>query len=174
MTTLYPPDIHQHLKNKFIFLDTNVFIFAAKNESFTDFLISLNKVGCSFSTIPSVVFELTNGSNSSDTYNKRIELVNSLVDRVDPVQFMNNISDFYIVMSKINSNNPSYTDFLLAACLYQYRNSNAILLTADLKALPSFFPREDVIAVEHGKEVKPFGFYSFDLEGYAKAAAKIS
>jgi hypothetical protein len=79
-------------------------------------------------------------------------------------------------MAKINGQNKSYTDFLLAACLYHYRHTKIALLTTDMKALPSFYPRSHVITVEldKSKEIKNLGIYGFDSEGYAQAAKKLS
>ena len=172
MTTVYPPLIQQDLKDYHIFLDTNVFIYASKNESFFNFLVDLkNDANCSFTTIQSVVFEFTNNSDTAKKYNERIEFLNSIVDSVNPVTFINSIPDFYIVMSRVNGQNKAYTDFLLAACLYNFRRSKVALLTADLKAFPAFYPRTHILAVDHDKEIKNFGVYQFDPAGYAQAAA---
>ena len=86
--------------------------------------------------------------------------------------FLNTISDFYVVMAKINEQNKAYTDFQLAACLYNYKHTDVALLTADLKAFPSFYPRTHILAVEHGREIKNFGIYQFDIKGYVTAATK--
>ena len=174
MTTVYPPQIFQDLRDYYLFLDTNVFIYASKNESFFDFLVGLkNEAHCSFSTIPSVVFEFTNSSETMSQYNERLTFLISLVDATDPMTFLSNIPDFYVVMSKTNGQNKSYTDFLLAACLYNYRRTDVALLTADLKALPSFYPRTHILAVEHGKEIRNFAIYGFDGTGYAAAAKNV-
>ena len=92
------------------------------------------------------MFEFTNGSNSVTKYNERIEFIKSLVNVIDPLTFLNKISDFYVVMAKINDQNKAFTDFQLAACLYHYRHTNIALLTADLKAFPEFYPRTHILA----------------------------
>jgi len=173
VTTLYPPLIQQELKDHHIFLDTNVFIYASKNESLVDFLLGPNNdANCAFTTIPSVLFEFTRGSNTAPEYTKRVEFLTSLVESINPMSFLNNIADFHIVMSKINSKNKSYTDFLLAACLYQYRQSQVALITTDLGAFPPFFPRSHIVTVEHMNEVVNFGVFKFSPDAYAQAAAK--
>lgn len=173
MTTIYPPHIHHELKDFHVFLDTNVFIYAAKNESFFDFLASLKSdAHCGFATIPSVIFEFTNGANTMSQYNERVAFIKSIVDRIDPMAYLNKISDFYVVMSKVNEQNKAYTDFQLAACLYNYKHTKVGLLTADLKAFPAFYPRTHILAVEHKKEIKNFGVFQFDEKGYGEAAAK--
>ncbi|HTE22775.1 MAG TPA: type II toxin-antitoxin system VapC family toxin [Candidatus Limnocylindria bacterium] len=173
MTTLYPPLIRQELKDYHIFLDTNVFIYASKNESFFNFLVDLNnQADCAFTTIPSVLFEYTRGSNSATEYAKRTDFLKNMVESVNSMNFLNSIPDFHIVMAKADSNNKSYTDFLLAACLYQYRHVKVGLLTTDLKACPSFFPRSHLVTVEHTNEVVNFGVYQLNPEAYSQAAAK--
>ncbi len=86
--------------------------------------------------------------------------------------FLDAISDFYIVMSKVNSKNKSYTDFLLAACLYHFQHAKVALLTTDLGAFPPFFPRSHIVTIEHANEVVNFGFYKFHAAHYAQAATK--
>ncbi len=174
MTTVYPPHIHQDLSGQYIFLDTSVFIYASKNKTFFDFLADLkSKAGCSFVTIPSVVFEFTRGSKTVSKYNQRLKFLNDLVDHINPVNFLNKISDFSVVMSKINDQNKAYTDFLLAACLYNFRHIAVTLLTSDLKAFSAFFSRTHILAVEHGREIKNFGFYKLNIDGYANAASNV-
>lgn len=171
--TIYPPQIHQQLKDYHLFLDTNAFIYASKSQSFFDFLFSLKTDGnCAFTTIPSVLFEFTNGSETATKYTERTEFLTSLVGSINPVSFLNNIADFYVVMAKVNYKNNSYTDFLLAACLYQYRRTKVALITTDLKAFPAFFKRTHIISTEHTNEVVNFGVFEFDTAGYAKAAQK--
>lgn len=170
MTTIYSPTITQDLKNYTLFLDTNVFIFASKNKSFFDFLVGLKNDGdCSFATIQPVIFEFTRGVASKEAYNERVAFVNSIVDWVNPMRFLEDIQDFHVLMAKVNSSNKSYTDFLLAACLYQFGAQKTALLTADLKALPSFYARSHIITVEHRDELKNFGVYRMEMSGYFAA-----
>jgi predicted nucleic acid-binding protein len=172
--TIYPPDIQQQLNQYHIFLDTNVFIYASKNESFFNFLADLNNnAGCSFTTIPSVLFEFTRGADTARKYTERTDFLISLVDAINPMSFINSIPDFYTVMAKVNAGNKSYTDFLLAACLYQYRRAKTALLTTDIKAFPPFYPRAAIISVEHTNDIINFGVFEFDGDGYAAAARSI-
>jgi hypothetical protein len=131
------------------------------------------EASCTFITIPSVVFEFTHGVDNADTYSKRVDFVSSLVDSINPVTFLNEIGDFYVVMAKSNASNRAYTDFLLAACIYKFSHTPVALLTTDLKALPPFFPRTHIISTEHQLDVVNFGVYQFDSKGYATAAQKV-
>ncbi|HMH69811.1 MAG TPA: hypothetical protein VK502_00260 [Candidatus Saccharimonadales bacterium] len=175
MTILYPQQALHDLKDSTIFLDTNVFSIGARCQPLIDMLVTLKADhGCSLTTIPSVLFEFTNGSSDLQIFNQRRELMSAIVDSVNPARYINNIDDFSVVMAKINGQNRSYTDFLLAAALYSYRHAKVYLLTTDLRALPKFFDRVSIImAEEKSGDVKNFGIYSFNEESYLKAARSI-
>lgn len=172
---LYPPQLLQDLNRATLFLDTNVFSAAARNEEFLNLLVDLkNEAECALTTIPSVVFEVTNGSSTLEIYNERADFVSIIVGAVDPLHFLNTITDFSVVMAKINASNKAYTDFLLAACLYHYKHVKAFLVTKDLRALPTFFDRTHIITLdEKSGDVKNFGVYKFNEESYTKAASSI-
>lgn len=172
---LYQAQLLQDLKLATLFLDTNVFSIAARSKAFSDFLENLqNETECVYTTIPSVVFEVTNGSSTLEVYNERANLIKALVDYVNPMTFMDKITNFTVVMSKINASNKSYTDFLLSSCLYQYRHANVYLMTTDLRALPSFFERVHIVtAEENSGDIKNFALFKFNQLAYAKAANKI-
>lgn len=172
--TVYPPQLLQELDSHHVFLDTGAFIYAAKNQSFFELVTSLkDKAHCGLATIPSVLFEFTRSPQTLEEYNERVAFVKTIIDRIDPMHFLEKIPDFYAVMAKLNGGNKAYTDFLLAACLYNYRHSKTALLTTDLQAYPDFFPRTHIIAVEQKSEIRNFGVYQFDPTGYAVAASKV-
>ena len=175
--TLYPPQLLRDLADSTLFLDTNVFSIGSRSVGLLDLLTKLrNDAGCDFTSIPSVLFELVRGSNSIEAYNESVDFFNDLVSYTNPLTFIDKLSDFSIVMAKVNASNKSYTDFLLAACLYQYRNSGKVfLLTSDLKALPSFYDREYLITTDEdkSKEVRNLGIYKFNTENYVKTAQQV-
>lgn len=173
--TLYPSQLLQQLDRATIFLDTNVFSTATRSKTFVDLLVDLkNEASCALTTIPSVVFEVNNGSSTLEIYNERAEFIASLVDAINPMTFIDKISDFSVVMAKINANNKSYTDFLLAACLYQYRHAKVFLMTSDLRALPSFYERTHIVTTEETNGgIKNFALYKFNETAYVNAAANI-
>lgn len=159
-----------------MFLDTNVFSIAPRSKDFAEFIVELkNEAECAYATIPSVVFEVTNGSSTLDIYNERSTYINSTVDNVLATDFIDKVPDFCVLMAKINASNKSYTDFLLAACLYKYKHIKAYLMTTDLKALPSFFDRVSIITIEQNSgDVINFGLYSFNETKYVKALQSVS
>lgn len=173
---LHHPDLFAKLHNHTLFLDTNVFSTATRSKDFADFLVELkNEAACAFATIPSVVFEVTNGSSTLAIYNERAEYINLITDSVVPTNFIDRIQDFSVLMAKLNAGNKSYTDFLLAACLYQWRHMETYLITTDLKAFPSFFDRDFLITVEQDSgDVINFGLYRLNEDKYVRALGALS
>jgi hypothetical protein len=173
--TLYPPEIFDDLRGYCLFMDTGAFNAAARSESFARLLLKLRRnADCTFSTVPLVRFEFTRGSSTLEVYNKRVTMLKDLVDYIDPMRFLDSIPDFDVVMAKINDQNKSQTDFMLAACLYNYGHSKTALITGDFKAYPSFIPRSHVITIEQDKSkaITNLGVYQFDRAGYAQAAQR--
>ena len=173
--TLYHPELFRQLHNSTVLLDTNVFSVASRSRDLAEFVAMLkNDTQCAYATIPSVVFEVTNGSSTLEVYNQRVEYIKTLVDAVLPTNFIDKIVDFNVLMAKINGGNKSFTDFQLAACLYQYRHTNIYLMTTDLKAFPSFFDRNFLITTEQDSgDVINFGLYSLNQANYNKAIEKV-
>lgn len=171
---LYPSQLLSDLKLATVFLDTNVFSSASRNQEFADLLVDILNSDCALATIPSVVFEVTNGSSSLKIYNERADFIKSIASVINPLSFMGDIADFSVTMAKLNANNKSYTDFLLAACLYHYSHTPVFLMTKDLRLLPSFFDRKCVITLDRRTgDVENFGLYNFNASSYTKAVAGI-
>jgi hypothetical protein len=64
MKILYDQAIVSTLKQGTLFVDTNTLIAAIKYDiTFGKLFNELSKIGCSFITIPSVLFEYTRGSD---------------------------------------------------------------------------------------------------------------
>lgn len=174
---LQQPQLASDLKGSFVFLDTNVFSIGSRSTSLLEFLTSLNnnKI-CTFISIPSVFFELVRGSNSLDAYNETADFYREIVSSTHPTKVFEDQPEFSIVMAKANAKNKSYTDFLLSAALYHYRNSGSVyLLTTDINAFPDFFEVEHIITVSEDKsnDLRNFGFITFNVDKYTKVAAKI-
>lgn len=174
---LQQPQLATSLKDSFVFLDTNVFSIGSRSSSLLEFLTDLNnnKI-CTFVSIPSVFFELVRGSNSLSVYNENANFYREIVSSTHPTKTFEDQPEFSIVMAKTNASNKSYTDFLLAAALYNYRNSGKVfLLTTDIHAFPEFFEVHSIITATEDKsnEVRNLAFITFNLDKYALVAAKI-
>lgn len=174
---LQSSDLNKELSRSSIFVDTNVLVVCSRSTELRNFVSSLrNESNCSFESIPSVLFEFVRGSNSLQAYNENTDFYNEIVSRTHPTKIFENTPDFSVVMAKVNSQNKSYTDFLLAAALYHYKNSGDVyLLTTDTRAFPSFFEMPHLITVCEDKsgEIRNFGFIKFNETSYAKAAKSI-
>lgn len=171
---LYRNQLLKDLKLSTVFLDTNVFSVVTRSKDLSQFIELLKNTGCSLTTIRAVVFEISNGSDTLAIYNERVDLISSIVDSVDPMRFLSNIEEFSFIMSKLNAKNKSYTDFLLASCLYHYKASSVYLMTSDFEALPTFFENTDIITVtEKSGKIRNFGLYKFNHKNYTKAVNKI-
>lgn len=174
---LQEPNLKELLSNSNIFIDTNVFSAAFRDEEFFNWLFDIRGEGRSLLTIESVLFEVTKGSTDLDTYNGRREVVQGLVDKIVPLEnWMNSIDEFTLVMAKQPKPTKEYTDFLLAACLYKYGDNiiTNYLLTSDQKALPvSLFKREAVVTLANDTQITNFCLYSFNSIAFIKAAEKI-
>lgn len=173
--TLYHPELFQRLHSYTLFLDTNVFSAASRSKDFAHFLLELKgSASCAYATIPSVVFEVTQGSSTLDIYNERAQYVKATVDSVVPTSFIDKIQDFCVLMAKVNGGNKSFTDFLLAACLYHYRHSDVYLMTTDQKMFPNFFDRDFVITAEQDSgAIMNFGLHRLNETKYVKALQAI-
>lgn len=174
---LQSPDLDKKLLRASIFIDTNVLVVCSRSSELRELISTLrNNSNCSFENIPSVLFEFVRGSNSLQAYNENADFYNEIVTRTHPTKLFEDTPDFAVVMAKINSQNKSYTDFLLAAALYHYRNSGDVyLLTTDTRAFPSFFEMPYLVTVCEDKsgEIRNFGFIRFNEAAYAKAAKSI-
>lgn len=169
--TLYPSDLFTRLTKSTLLLDTNVFSVASRSEDFSGFLTELkNKSDSAYATIPNVVFEVTLGSSTIEVYNQRADLIKLIVDSVLPVDFIDKIPEFNVIMAKLNASNRSFTDFQLAACLYKFKHSDIRLMTTDLKAFPPFFEREFLVTTEQNSgDVVNFGIFKLNEASYLKA-----
>ena len=173
---LHPPQLISDLVNSTLFLDTNVFVVGSRSEELLELLAKLrNDARCDFTSIPSVLFEFVRGSQTISDYNENVEFYNEIVSHTQPEKIFSD-ADFSVVMAKVNAKNKSYTDFLLAAALYSYRNSgNVYLLSTDIKMFPEFFDMTHLITVceDRSHEIRNFGVFKFNSTNYAKAAKNI-
>ena len=171
------PGLTEKLRGAYIFLDTNVFAIGSRSTELVELINELHdEASCSFVSIASVLFEFTRGANSFTTYNENVSFYQKIIERIHPTSSFENNPEFTVVMSKTNASNKSYTDFLLAAALYHYRDSgDTYLLTTDTRAFPSFFEMPYLITICEDKsgEIRNLGFIRFNENSYAKAAQSI-
>lgn len=175
MRTIYDKNIVSSFKDKTIFLDTSALILAiSSDQSFLEFLFDLKQVGCSFMTIPSVLFEFTRGSDTLEIFNKRTSFVlEDLNIGIYPIEkHLDEIREFMVVLQKIAKDN-SYTDFLLCCCMYKFQNS--YVLTENHNHFPiSILKREEIITIETDTyQIRNSAIYKFSSEKFEKASGSI-
>lgn len=171
MKIYYDSDLISELSNQYLFLDTNALINAfSHQQEFGELLKSLKDRKCALITIPSVVFEFTRSDNL-EIYKKRAEYLSTLVDVYPIEKNLNEIEDGLFVLQKLGGR-MSYTDFLLCACLYKFRE--AYLITENHKDLPlSILDRRFIITIDNGKEIRNTAIYKLSKEKLDKAVLNI-
>jgi len=161
------------IKGQYLFFDTSSLIAIINHPDLFEKLIAdLLHSGCTFSTIPSVVFEFTR-SDSLDTYDKRIRFIKTMGISVYPIErHLNQFDAAKLVFQKINPR-MSYTDFLLYLSLYKF--STAYLITENHKDfLTSILDRKFIISIDTDIDmIRNLGFYQLSDEKYQKAAQSI-
>lgn len=172
MEIFYPPKLLIELSHKDLFFDTNTFIGAISfPEIFEAFIKDLKNVGCSYLTIPSVVFEFTRGTESIQDFNERTKFITDLSSIYPIERHLESLENLTVVLQRIQGH-ISYTDFLLIACLYKFPKS--FLISANHKDCPlDILDRKFIITVDTEKEIRNYGIYQFSSDKFNKAASSI-
>ncbi len=173
MEIFYPPSLITELADADLFFDTNTFIGAISlPETFRGLYNDLRGAGCSFITIPSVVFEFTRGTNSLSGFGDRSEFVDGFVDAVYPIEkHIDDFRELTVVLQQVKGD-IHYTDFLLIACLYKFAGS--FLISSNRKDCPlDILDRKFVITIDANKEIRTYGVYQLSLAKFNKAAERI-
>lgn len=172
MRIFYPQTLLTELAHSNLFIDTNTFIGAISfPEVFENLIKELKNAGCSYLTIPSVVFEFTRGTESVQDFNKRAKFITDLSSVYPIERYLDGLENLTLVLQKIQGS-ISYTDFLLLACLYKFPKS--FLISANHKDCPlDILDRKFVITVDTDKEIRNYGIYQFSSEKFNKAASSI-
>lgn len=168
---LIPPGTLSQLEDKTLFLDTNIFIAAQKNPEIAELIFNIRQQGCELMIIPSVAFEFTRGTGTIADFEKRANLLqkNTIIYPID--RHLKELKEFTLVYQK-NAGRASYTDFLLAACLYKFQS--AFVLTENHTDFPTtILDRVSIITLDTGREIRNLAIYSFSKLKFNKAAEKI-
>ncbi len=171
MKILYESNLVSKLSNHtFLFLDTTAFVTAFNYEEFGELLKNIKDNNCDLLTIPSVVFEFTRGSDSLESYNRRVEYINHLVSVYPIERHLEELQGIMVAFQKIGG--LSYTDFLLSACLYKFKG--ALLLTENHTHFPpAIFDKVSIVTVDTGKDIRNHVVYSLSEVKFEKAVANI-
>lgn len=169
MRILYSLDLASDLSNSSLFLDTNILIGFLNNQELQK--LFQKKLRCNFITIPSVVFEFTRGSDTTEAFNERRMFIDKLCTVYPIEKHLEELRELTIVLQRLRGN-ASYTDFLLTACLYKFTRS--FLLTENHKDFPvEILDRKHLISIDMEKEIRNYGIYQLSIPKFNNIADKI-
>lgn len=157
------PKLLLSLKNKYLLLDTNVFIDALiKPSVYRDFFNDLKKSDVTLVTIDLVKYEFLKGAANNEKYKEKEKFLNAIVEAVLPMT----PKTFELVYSLIKSYGedgkaPQMTDLVLGAFLMQFKK-NIFLMTKDTTDfIQSIFDLPHIINVPHHKGIHTYGIYQY-------------
>lgn len=161
MEIILPPDFLQILKDKFLLLDTCVFIDAFSHPSeFGKFFNKLKDNETSLLTIDDVITEFLKGSSTDTKFDEKKEFINDIIETSLPTNNLQENVERLIKIYKIESKDLSITDLHLGATLMKFKN-RIYLLTRDHSDFPTrIFKRENILNISHGKGIFTYGIYS--------------
>lgn len=180
MRLLHRPSLATDLSSSFILLDSTALIDASQSDDFLQLLTNIVGSGCSFITIPSVVYEYTRSSISIEQFEKQLEFLKELrvtvINKIEEIIQSEQV--FLVAYNKAfgtrKERGPSYTDSLLCALAYKYRNSSLKIMSANHKDIPmSIFERQDLITIDVGGELRTEGIYEFSESRFGKVLGKL-
>lgn len=182
MNLQYTPSLVNDLSGGYLLLDSTALINASKSDEFLELLSGAVRNGCTLTTIPSVVYEFTRGSDSLEKYNQYLSFINGLgivvFNKIEET-----INDEMRVFSlaynkafakRAEQKAPSYTDSLLCMTAYKYRTSHLKIMTANHKDIPlSLFNRTELITIDIRGELRNEAIYEFSDEKFGNILASL-
>jgi hypothetical protein len=161
----------------YILLDTNVLSECVRSKELYDQLIGLIQNNTSFYTINLVLLETLHGHSTTKEFKDKRDFVESICKIVDPLRQIppKRLLSYSVVCTNNNYKNPSQVDFLLSAILYNYsiNGSKCYVLTADKKAMPTFYDIVSVVTIAREKSVTNYVLYAINLDNFDKAAKNV-
>lgn len=163
MEIVLPQDFLLITKNKFILLDTCIFIDAFSNANeFGKYFTQLRNNSCSFVTTTLVLNEFLKGSSDINKFNKKKEFVLDIVDTIMPTINLQPNIELLIKKYGIESKDLSETDLNLGGTLVKY-GDNIRLMTKDQSDFPtSIFERVTFLNGMHRKGTFSYGIYGYN------------
>jgi predicted nucleic acid-binding protein len=161
MGLIIPPDLISSLKNKYLLLDTNIFIDASKHPAdFSDFFNVLKSEDLTLVTIDCVKIEFLRGAPNDEKYKEKEEFFDDITKFVLPVD-KEVIDNTYKLVKRYKEAGGTihFTDLFLGATLMRYK-SNIYLFSRNINELPaSIFDLEFIINYPINKGIFTYGIY---------------
>lgn len=172
------------LSNSNLLIDTTTLINASNSDDFLELLKKLVVDGCQLITIPSVIYEFTRCAQDIATLDKQYQFIDEL-SIIVLGQVEKQVSDektrvFMFIYNRLfkdkTNKAPSYTDSLLCAMTYKYRNSGTgiKLLTSNHKDIPlGLFDRDEVISIDIKDNIYNEAIYSLSESKLSSQLARL-
>ncbi len=161
MRIITPQDFFPILKNKYLLLDTSVFIDAFLNDKeFSELFNNLKDNNTILVTIDAVKIEFLQGAQDEARYEKKEEFFEQIVPTCLPTKdtVFDNVYEL-IRAYKEDGKSLSVTDLLLGAILMQYKR-NLFLLTKNTTEFPTgIFILATYFNISYTKGLHSYGVY---------------
>lgn len=145
-------------------------------------LTDIVDAGCTLTTIPSVVYEFSRGSRTIQEYSGYLDFINgfgtTVFNRIEET-IDEEMKVFLVAYNKAfagrgDKKAPSYTDSLLCATAYKFRNSDLKLITANYRDIPdSIFDRDELITIDVKGELRNEAIYSFSASKFGRILTQL-
>lgn len=168
----YSEKLCKKLANRCILLDTSALIEASNSEDFVEFLFKMFDNGVQFATIQDAVDEFTRTALSVEQYEKYKKMLADLDIVVLSERSVNfgaeDLDRFFFVFNQTARDGrklPSCTDYNL--CRRVFLTQGLRLMSGNHRDIPlMIFDREDLITIEHGRELHVEALYAFNPSKY--------
>lgn len=166
MELILPHDFYSITKNKFLLLDTSVFIDTLLAPAkFGELFTNLRSNGCTLLALDAVQMEFIKGGLDEKSFNKKEQIITDIIDSTLPVP--KDVWEEAVRLLKIYKEDgkaASVTDLLLAGTLVKYRKTT-FLITKNLTDFPTnIFRFETHFNLLHRKGIHSYGVLSYQKE----------
>lgn len=161
------------LSASYVAIDTCCLIDGTKYpKTVGKFISEVVQTGCSFYTVPIVVFEYLRGADTQMALNSRSDYLETVTGNIVlPIdQQFSKMTEFLLIMNKTAK--CDLGEYQLIASTVGF--NNRYLLTENDKHIPKeFMERVSVITFNLENEIKNYCFYKFNSDKYEKIAKKL-
>lgn len=166
MNIYYPENLFKLLKDKWLLLDTNVFIDSFnfdKPKEYISFFNDLKENNTELSTIDGVCFEFLKGSKNQAVYTKKQEHIEDIIDSKLPFRDNRESIEILIKLYGVDGGSMQMVDLHLGAQLLQYKEK-IFLMTRDVRDFSqSIFSLQSTVSFSTGKTIFTYGIYTYQI-----------
>lgn len=164
MELILPHDFYSITKDKFLLLDTSVFIDTLLSPvRFEELFSKLKANGCTLVTLDAVQIEFIKGALDEVSFKKKELVINGIVDSIIPIskdiwdESLNLLKSY-----KEDGKAASVADLLLAGTIAKFSRT-IFLITKNLNDFPTnIFTLETHFSLVHRKGLHSYGILSFE------------